>query len=154
MATTATAYGQFLRALGEGGVNFTSDNIWCALFKATYTPDYDNDSDYFNLRGDNEIPDGGDGIELDSGSFYSWNGQQLKNVNWAYDSTKKAAVLTASNVTWTFLNGNYQYAVIYKWVPQSIDTLMIGCIDYGVEQIALGNNVTVDLSGGVVTVAR
>lgn len=154
MAITATAYASFLYSLGQGYINFTSDNIWCAMFTTNYTPDYDDDSDYFNLRGSNEVADGGDGTELDSGSYYSWNGQQLKNVNWGYDPDKKAAVLTADNPVWTFMRGNYQYAIIYKWVPQSIDTTLIGCIDYGEEQLALGNYVTVDLSGGVVAVAR
>lgn len=154
MAITASAYGPFLAALGQGNINFGSDNIWCAIFKADYTPDFDHDSDYFNLRGDYEIADAGGGTELDTSGFYSWNGQQLKNVSWGYDETRKAAVLTASNVVWSFLNGNYQYAIIYKWVPQSIDNIMIGCIDYGEEQIALGQHVEIDLTGGVVTVAR
>lgn len=154
MATTATAYGPFLARLGQGDINFGSDNIWVALFQPSYTPDYDNDSDYFNLRNSNEVPDGGDGIELNSTTHYSWNGQQLQNTTWNYDPTTKAAILTADNITWSHLSADFQYAIVYKWVPQSIDTVLIGCIDYGSEQLAAAQTFTIDLSAGAVTVAR
>lgn len=154
MAITATAYGPFLAALGQGNINFGSDNIWVALFKPEYTPDFDSESDYFNLRGTYECADGGDGSELGSTTHYTWNGQQLQNTAWNYDPAKKAAVLTADNVIWSHLSADFQYAIIYKWVPQSIDTQLIGCIDYGSEQLMVAQFFTIDLSAGAVTVAR
>jgi hypothetical protein len=154
MAITTTAYGPFLASLGQASVNFGSDNFWVALFQPTYTPDYDYDSDYFNLRHDFELSDAGDGVQLDSVTYYTWNGQQLKNTNWNYDPVKKAAIFTADNVSWSNLTGTFRYALVYKWVPQSIDNVLIGCLDYGSDQVYSGSAFTIDFTDGVVAVAQ
>lgn len=154
MAITATAYGPFLASLGQATINFTSDAFWVALFDSDYTPDFDSDSDYFNLRNSVEIADEGNGIDLDVNTVYSRNGQQLKNTGWNYDATKQAAVFTADNVTWSTLTGTFRYAVVYKWVPQSTDTALIGCLDYGTDQVITTAAFTVDFTSGVVAVAR
>jgi hypothetical protein len=155
MAITATAYGQFLASLGEGDIDFTSDGIWVALWTGTYyTPDFDNDSDYFTFRHDSELPEEATTGTLDSDTVYSWNGQQLKSVSWSYDPVKKAAMLTADSVTWSALTGVVRYAIVYKWVTQSVDNIMIGCIDYGTDQIKNSESFTVDFSNGVVALAQ
>jgi hypothetical protein len=155
MAITATPYGQFISGLGKGTFNFTVDRVWVALFKSSYVPSLDFDSAYFSLRGDddsdNEVPD-----QSGNPGDYIKYGQQLASTFWGYNfPTPHAAVLQASNVTWSNLNGTFRYAVLYKFLddPNTDSSPLIGLLDYGTDQVFTGQPLTIDFSSGAIVIA-
>lgn len=148
MAITTNAYSQFLVQLGQKQIDLSGDEIWVALFTSAYTPNYNFDFGYFDLRGDCEMADQSGGTTLGSTADYSWNGQKLGTA-WGFDVTKGATLLSANNITWSSLTGTFRYAVIYKWVAYSTDTVMIGCLDYGSDQTYAAQPFTIDFSNGV-----
>jgi hypothetical protein len=148
MAITSLAYTTFLQVLGQGGINFGSDDIWVALFTDDYEPEADN---YFDARDAAEIPDTGAGA--DSDTTYSQNGQQLKNVAWDWSNEFQAQVLTADSVTWSQLTGSVRYAIVYTWVPATTNTIVLGHIDYGSSTTYTDQPFTVDFSNCVLAIA-
>lgn len=151
MTITGNPYVPFLVALGQGALNLSTDPVWVALFTSDYTPDFINDSDYFNLRGSCEMADQSGGTTLNSTADYSWNGQQLES-GWNYYSNTQAVGLYCANVTWSSLTGTFRYAIVYKWTAQTVDNIMIGCVDFGADQTYAAQPFTLEFANGVFTV--
>lgn len=154
MAITARPYVAFLAGLGMGYHSFNNDHYWCGLLSSYYLPQYETDQNWFDVNwteiGDGrDFPDPGD-------DPYLPNGQRVSSLNWAYDATKQAQILTGDNCIWGTPNGVFRYAVVYRWsgVTGDTDSKLVGCIDYGSDQqLDPATPLTIDFSSGIVSLA-
>lgn len=139
MAITAKPYAHFLFDLGSGVHNLTSESIFVALLKNTYTPDYANHSTV-TAFGANEI-------DAASGS-YSTGGQPLVNRAFTYNASTSTATLTSDDITWPTLTATVRYAVVYS----ADNSTLLGLVDFGADRVYAGDPLELSFPNGVFTI--
>lgn len=108
MAVTAFLYGQMLEAAFGKKMDWTNDDIYCALATSTYTPDQDTHDFWDDVT--NEI----------SGTGYTANGVVLGSKTAAtsgYTGGTNIFSLDAADATWTTSTLTARYAVVYDRTP-------------------------------------
>lgn len=142
MAVTAKQYGQAI--VGQYGttsarrIDWTGDDIYCALLTASYTPDQDT-HDFFNDVSATEC----------TGTGYTAGGVVLGTKSINYDTATNRTQLRAANSVFTTVTVTTRYAVVYKAVggvgpgtPAS--SPLLGYVDFGATQTISGVTFTLD----------
>lgn len=139
MATTSSAYGPFIAALGTGAIDFTTDTFFALLTTSAYTPNVDT-HEFYDPDITNEI----------TGTGYSFGGEALSGVTWVYDAASNAAILTADTVAWTGADFIARYAVIYQDTGDPETARLLGYVNFGENRSPNAAGVfSIDFTAGV-----
>lgn len=116
-----------LKQMAGPAVDFDGDTIKLALIEGTYSPDIDADEFFADVEGD-EV----------SSSGYTAGGQALTGLVVNLDTINNRAVIDADDLTWVDVTITPRYAVLYKVVGSPSTDPLIGYIDFGADQEAVG----------------
>lgn len=140
MAVTATPYGKFIMALGQGQFNFDTDTVYAMLCGSAYTADQDNHE--FISQITNEV----------TGTGYNAGGKALTGVTWTYTDYSKLGQLNADSVTWASASFTARYAVIYKYTGNTATSRLIGWVDFGADRSPAAEDFVLAVPSGVLRI--
>lgn len=141
MSTNWQKFPSFVDYLAKGGVNLSTDQIYCML---TNTAPPLTATKYADIAGN----------ELANGNGYATGGMQVPNT--AYANNAGVATLTAGTTVFTSAVANMgplRYAVFYDFT--AANKPLLGFFDYGSSASlngAAGENFTVSTGGTLLTV--
>jgi len=142
VAVTAFWYGNGLKALAGGLVDFDTDAIKVSLHTSTYTPDQDAHDFYDDV--DNEVTSDG----------YTAGGAPIGTCTLTYTAGTNVLKLDGEDVTWTGVTLTARYAVVYDSTPGTAGTNpLLFYVDFGEDKAASGANFTITwAAGGIATI--
>lgn len=136
-----TLYNEFKKSQAEGGINFSSDTIKCALVEAGYTPNIDSHSNFSDITNES------------SGTGYTAGGSTIANITVTKDNANDRAVIDGDDVAFTGLSVNYRYVVFYKDTGTASTSTLIGYSDNGSSVSLSGDDLTVEFNAtGIILV--
>lgn len=119
MAVTAHWYGNALRRLASGQVNWETDVVRVALLTAAYSPDQDAHDTFADVSA----------FET-SGTGYTAGGEAIANKTLLpYDAPTNRQGLDGDDVTWANSTITARYAVVY--IDDGSTNPLLGYIDFG-----------------------
>jgi hypothetical protein len=142
MTVTSAPYGGFLAALPAGTVDFGADDFKAMLTTSGYTPNVD--THVFLAAVTNEI----------TGTGYTAGGQALTGLGISYDATNHWAVIAADPLVWATATFTARRLIVYKDTGSSATSLLVGYIDYGVDQSPVSEDFTVNFASGLVRLRK
>lgn len=138
MAVTAAPYGKFLMALGNGQVNFSSNQFKVLLINGAYIPNIDTHEFLTDITD-----------ELASIGGYTTGGKDLTAVTWTYDAANRRGVLNADPVLWAGASFTARMAVVYQNTGTPATSRLVGSIDFGVGKTYSNEDFQLSFAAGV-----
>lgn len=144
MAVSAKIYTKFFANLiggetaGEASaIDWLSDTIKCALVADTYTPNQDSDEFWSDVSA-NEV----------SGTGYSAGGVTLANKALTVTGASNKVAIDADDPSWSAVTVTARYAVFYKSTGVAATSMLICYVDFGANQVLIGNDFRIALPSG------
>lgn len=135
MAVTGSTYHSFLAQL------IGSQDIYVALFTPDYVPDIGADESYDDLHATYELAEDPDP------SGYQTGGRKIEDLAGIWDNPTKTVTITGDDVMWYSLTGTVRYAILYR----PVDGVLVGFLDFGVDEVYANEPLTVSFLDGVIT---
>lgn len=124
---TLNLYNNFkLKQINGAAVDFDTDTLKVALVDNSYSPDIDTHEFFDDITG--EV----------SSTGYTAGGEVLASPDVTLDTANNRAVFSAEDITWVDVTITPRYAIIYKVDGGASTSPLIGYIDFGADQEAVG----------------
>ena len=124
-------YNSFKVQIGNGGIDFDTDDIKGALVTSGYTPDQDSHDFFDDIT--NEVV----------GAGYSAGGMSLTTKTVTQDNTDNEGVYSADNLTWTSSTITARGLVLYKDTGTPATSPLICYFDFVSDKTSSSSDFTV-----------
>ena len=139
MAVTAKMYGNSLLKALNKEIDWLSDVIKVMLCTSSYTPD--QDAHIYKSSVTNEVV----------GTGYVSGGATLANKTIGYTGATNVVKLDADDVVWAASTITARYAIVYVSTGVDSTSVLIGYVDFGIDQITSSTNFSLvwDAANGI-----
>lgn len=125
-------YNDFKQRLISGEVDMDNDQIWCALFPSSYTPNNDTQGVWSDVSAS----------EIAAGNGYAAGGTILTGVTVMVNMSTDKGIFDANDVTWPNSTITARYAVLYKKATATTSWL-VAAFDFGADKASSNGDFTV-----------
>lgn len=134
--TIARMYGQALRSLAVGAINWELGDIKVLLLNSTYVPNQDTHRFYSDLTG--QV----------TGAGYTVGGVAVEGRTTAYDAATNTTILDALDPAFPLMTVTARYAVFYNDTGTQGTSALLCWFDFEADVIVNNDTLTIGLDAG------